>query len=250
MDWNRNKILTSLNGSRLYGMATEDSDIDLMGVYVEDKRVVLTGRKHESISLAEPKANTAKRQAGEIDGVAYSARKFCNMARVGNPSLLNVLYSHGQYLLECTVEGRMILDNADLFVSVQAGERFHKYAESQLSRMKGVKLGHIPSRPDIIEKYGYDVKYASQVLRLVIQGVEFMETGTLAVPMREADAAYVKAMKTGAFTFQQSIGILEGEFRRLEAAIETSQLRPEPEHDKVDQLLIDIHESFWDRVQT
>lgn len=108
------------------------------------------------------------------------------------------------YLLESTPEGRMLLENADIFVSALAGDRFLKYAESQLSRMKGVKVGHIPSRPDIIEKYGYDVKYASQVLRLTIQGIEFMETGKIAVPMKEADAQCIKAMKGGTYSFSTS----------------------------------------------
>ena len=65
----KNMILMSLNGSTLYGTSTETSDIDYMGVYIEDPFNVFLGPPMESVKL-NSKPNDRKREANEASRVA------------------------------------------------------------------------------------------------------------------------------------------------------------------------------------
>ena len=48
--------------------------------------------------------------------------------------------------------------------------------------MLGQSKRNVPNRPELIEKYGWDVKYGSHALRLAYQGFEIASTGTLSLP--------------------------------------------------------------------
>ena len=55
----------------------------------------------------------------------------------------------------------------------------------------------MPNRPELIERYGWDVKYGSHALRLAYQGHEIASEGTLSLPMREPQRERVLAVKRG-----------------------------------------------------
>jgi hypothetical protein len=72
----------------------------------------------------------------------------------------------------------------NLFLSKKVAKSFYGYAVAQHHRMTVAdsstrKLGE--RRKGLIEKYGYDVKQASHVIRLLQMGAELLVTGTMAV---------------------------------------------------------------------
>lgn len=238
------EILRLINGSKLYGLDTAESDDDYVGIFVESPNVVFAGSKCQTKKLHD-RPDGAHAQPGDVDGIAYSVRHFFNLALGGNPTLLALLFAPRKFVVLETDWGLSILENSDLFLSKKAGPRFLGYMRSQLERLQGIKTGHIPNRPWLVEQYGYDVKYASQVARLGFQGIEYFTYGTISSPMPVAQRATCREIRAGKFTYDQVIERLELIRTDLDKAIEESQLPEEPQYDKVWALSRKIHEEVW-----
>lgn len=59
---------------------------------------------------------------------------------------------------------------AGLFLSQLAVHRFLGYLHSQREWLLGQENRGVPNRPELVAGYGYDVKYASHVLRWPTRG--------------------------------------------------------------------------------
>jgi hypothetical protein len=55
----------------------------------------------------------------------------------------------------------------------------------QRQRLVGERGQRDVNRVELIERFGYDTKYAMHMLRLGHQGVEFLESGRLTLPIRD-----------------------------------------------------------------
>lgn len=87
---------------------------------------------------------------------------------------------------------------APALLSQQAVHRFLGYLHSQRERLLGRGSRHgVPNRPELVERYGYDVKYASHALRLAFQGLEVARDARLTLPMPAAERERVPAVKRG-----------------------------------------------------
>src|SRR2546423_1793482 len=68
---------------------------------------------------------------------------------------------------------------------------------AQKQAMLGQRGGHRPTRPELVEAHGHDTKFAGHVLRLGYQGVEFLESGRITLPMPEPQRQRVLAVRRG-----------------------------------------------------
>lgn len=237
-------ILKLKTGSKLYGVDHALSDDDYAGVFVESPELVFLGDKEQTRSLRQiPEGERSG--PGDIDGQAYSVRHFFHLAATSNPSILALLFAPNSAIVESTESGRKILAHKDLFVSAKAGKKFKGYAYNQLDRMKGLKRGHIPARPELVEQYGFDVKYAMQVARLTMQGVEFLSTGKITLPMVDPNKSICLDIRNGGKSFKECIDLLEVLMKDLEDAIEKTELPPEPNIPEIAKLSQRIHDDNW-----
>ena len=118
---------------------------------------------------------------------------------------------------------------------------------SQLLRLRGEKKGHIPSRPEIVEKYSYDTKYAIQVARLAIQGLQFMKNGYIDLPVNDRDREILLGIRNGVMTYDDVLRYLETLEDSLKNIInsDSSLLPDEPNYEGIWRLSKYIHEGFW-----
>jgi hypothetical protein len=89
---------------------------------------------------------------------------------------------------------------------------------SQHERMLGQSRRDVPNRPELVERFGWDVKYGSHALRLAYQGREIARTGALTLPMPAEERAHTLAVKRGEVPRDEvsaAIGALETEVRTL-----------------------------------
>ncbi|MGV1004977.1 MAG: hypothetical protein ACOYEV_09480 [Candidatus Nanopelagicales bacterium] len=63
--------------------------------------------------------------------------------------------------------------------------------------MLGPSKRNFPNRPELIARYGWDVKYASHALRLAYQGLEIASTAALTLPLPARERERVLAVKRG-----------------------------------------------------
>ena len=103
------------------------------------------------------------------------------------------------------------------------------------------------NRPELIAQYGFDTKYAGHVLRLGYQGIEFLETGALTLPLPAPQRERVLDVRMGRVPFADVLAEADDLRDRLEALLETSALPENPDHDAVNAFLADTYRAWWSR---
>ena len=243
------EILRSVVGSGVHGVAIEGTDDhDEMGVYVEDAKTVLGVHRSRGDYIWRTQPEGARSGHGDVDLVLYSVRKYLALAAKGNPTALLPLFAPEESLVTTTYFGDMLRTNRDWFLSQQAVERFLGYMHSQHERMLGGgKRNRVPNRPELIEKYGWDVKYGSHALRLAHQGYELATEGTLTLPLKDEVRSRVLSVKRGEVerdVVSEEITFLENLTKQALEAGKTV-LPPEPNLEKIEEWSVYVHQSFW-----
>lgn len=77
---------------------------------------------------------------------------------------------------------------------MQAWRRFRAAQASMPAFCRGTVY---VQRPELVERFGYDTKFAMHAVRLGLQGVEYVETGKITLP--SPDAQLLQAIRSGAF---------------------------------------------------
>ncbi len=117
--------------------------------------------------------------------------------------------------------------------------------ERQRDRMTGERGQMRVNRPELIEEYGFDTKYAGHVLRLGYQGIEFLESGALTLPLPEPQRSRVLDVRTGRVAFAEVLAEADELRDRMEALLQTSELPEHPDHDAVNTFLADAYRTWW-----
>lgn len=237
-----NVILLCTVGSTAHGLALEGTDDrDEMGIVIEPPEYVIGLDLFEQ-KITRTKPEGVRSEHGDLDQTIYSARKFCRLALSGNPSLMTLLFAP---ITTCLTAGAELRDNAHWFASRKAGNAFLSYAMQQRQRLVGERGQMNVKRPELVEKYGYDTKYAMHMIRLGLQGREFLQTGRLTLPMKSGERALLMDVRTGAIELNALLtyaGELECEVADL---IETSPLPEKPNREAVNQWLVNTYARHW-----
>lgn len=140
--------------------------------------------------------------------------------------------------------GRELRANAHRIVSCQVGLRFLGYSRAQRQRMLGLRAAR-SNRPELIEKYGFDTKFAMRMVRLGVQGVELLETGRITLPVPEPWQTWLRDLRQGKHSQDEALEAASELERRLEKLIDSSPLPERPDADWADEWLVRAHASAW-----
>jgi predicted nucleotidyltransferase len=241
------EILRSEVGSGVHGMAIEGTDDrDEMGVFIETPSRVLGATAAEHYVFRTAENSGARSYAGDLDLTLYGLRKWTRLALSGNPTVLALLFAPESALVTRTDLGYELRALAPAFVSRHASHRFARYLDAQRERLTGGgKQNRVPNRPELIEKYGYDTKYASHALRLGLQGLELTRTGSVTLPMPPGDLGACMAIKTGEVTYEAALHLIDATATKLEQAIAKSSLPPEPDREAVGEWMVSAYRRHW-----
>lgn len=241
-------ILRVQVGSEVYGTAIDaSSDHDELGVFVLPPQNVL------GISPTDDKTwrtapEGARSTPDDLDLSMYSARKYVSLATQGNPSILVALFTPDHQTYTCTQEGTLLRESAHLFHTKQSAQRFLGYMTAQFKRMEDSRAGtRAPrsNRPELIEKYGYDTKFAAHAVRLGFQGLEFLRTGTMQLPIPDPEGETLRAIRQGHFDYDDVFRLGEDLTNALKTAIDNADIPSYPDRDRISQMLSDIHFLAW-----
>lgn len=191
-----NTILRGLVGSTVHGLSVSDQDDrDEMGICVEPWEHLFGLRERFEQWVFRTQPEGARSGPGDLDLVVYSLTKWAKLALDGNPTILLLLFTPETQLTIHTDVGRELRANSDWFIGDAIYERYIGYMSQQRNRLTNrVKM---PNRPELVERFGFDTKYAGHVLRLGYQGIELAETGRLTLPMREPARSRIIDVRTG-----------------------------------------------------
>jgi len=220
-----------------------------MGVCLEPRRYVVGfGRFEQWVyrSAAEREGDAgARSQAGDLDLTIYSLRKWARLALQGNPTVLLLLFLPEDAVVMRTEPGERLQKLAPAFASRRAGRRFLGYLEAQRLRLVGERGQRDINRTYLVEQFGYDTKYAMHMLRLGFQGVEFMESGRLTLPIREPVRSQLMEVREGRSNLADVLAECNRLELRLSELLESSPLPPEPDTKTVEDFMMDVYATAW-----
>ncbi|KYH44160.1 nucleotidyltransferase domain-containing protein [Branchiibius sp. NY16-3462-2] len=244
-----NEILRVTVGSGAHGMAIEGhDDNDEMGVYIQhpSQLLGLAPTKEHYVSRTQPEG--ARSGPGDTDLVIYALRKFIRLAAAGNPTILIPFWSPQSDLLVTTSLGDELRSlGRSQFATRHAGFRFLGYLVGQCDRLTGHgRQSHVPNRPELVAAHGYDTKYASQALRLGLQGIELITTGQLSLPMRAADLGPCMEIKREQVGYAEALRRIDAARSRLAELLNGPLAVPdEPDTDVASEWMVHAHRRHW-----
>jgi hypothetical protein len=249
-EWHReiavaNTVLRTQVGSGLHGVTVEGTDDrDEMGVCIEPANCVIGLQSFEQYQYrTQPEG--ARSGAGDLDLTIYSLRKWARLAAAGNPTVLLMLFVPEHEIVEVQWPGRELQANADLFVSREAGRRFIGYLDAQRERMLGLR-SHRTNRPELVDVYGFDTKFAYHAVRLGIQGVELLTSGRITLPIPEPERSWLHELRTGGHEKQEALDRIEDLRDQLVRLTDTVDLPDKADYEKLNDWLVSAYTRWWD----
>jgi uncharacterized protein len=124
-------------------------------------------------------------------------------------------------------------------------EKAYRAANKHWQNYQHWRVHRNPERAATEERYGYDTKHALHLLRLYRMGIEILTKGIVRV--HRPDAAWLREVKTGRYTYPQLMALIEDLKEELTAAEATTALPEEPDRQQIEALLISLH---WRALQS
>jgi uncharacterized protein len=242
----RNTVLRTQVGSGLHGVTVEGTDDrDEMGVCIEPPECVIGLRKFEQYQYrTQPEG--ARSGAGDLDLVIYSLRKWAALAAQGNPTVLLLLFVPEHEIVTVDWPGRELQAKPELFLSRDAGRRFIGYLDAQRDRMLGLRSPRT-NRPELVDVYGFDTKFAYHAVRLGLQGVELLTDGRITLPVPEPSRSWLHDLRTGAVDQATVMDTIADLRARLVTLTETVNLPEHTDYNRLNAWLVDVYTRWWGR---
>jgi hypothetical protein len=239
-------ILETVVGSTVHGTSVPDGpkDLDLMAVIIEDQEV-FCGFKPKDVWTRRSKPDGVRSEAGDTDWVGYGLRKYLNLVLKGNPTSLLALFVPMTHVQEVSPEGIALRLLAPLVASKAAYMPFRGYMRQQHERLLGLRGQKNVTRPELVEAYGYDTKYAGHIIRLGCQGSEFLSTGVITLPMPENERALVVRVRTGGFTLAEVSALISNAESDLDDAYMHSPLPAKPDVRSIEGWMLQTYLNYW-----
>lgn len=234
-------ILSVIAGSRLYGYAGPDSDLDVRGIFIPSIDCLLGLKKFDQI---ENKID---------DSVLFSVQKSFALLQKGHAQLLEILFAPSSNIIELTPEGQLLIENRQIFVTKNSVKSILGFANAEVRKARAlglcIKMEKVrpplreilenlttstnlhnyerdqiydiifanrdddpreevytarklgEKRKESIEKYGYSVKNACNAIRLLHQAESLINDGRITYPLPYC--SFYKDIRSGNITLDQ-----------------------------------------------
>lgn len=230
-----------VGGSELHGAKVHGTDdLDIYGIYIEPPELVL-GLESLPHYVWSTASNDRRNGPNDIDVTLYSLKKWAGLACKGNPTALHFLFAKG--VLD-NVVWRNVVTNRTAFLARTHIKPFLGFADDQLKRMTGRKgRGKKGQRPELENKFGYDVKAGMHTLRLLHECKELLSDGTITLPRPERE--FLIRARTGKYSIEKVLATAQKLFAECEKAANLSPLPEKIDRASVSQLLADSYRKAW-----
>ena len=258
----RGTILLVQVGSGVHGTAIDgQDDRDEMGLCLEPREFVtgvatVPGRagdepsripfeQYEYHSAWERMGGLANRSgAGDLDVIIYSARKWVRLAVQGNATVLLPLFVPEHEVVAIADAGRELRENTRRIASRRAADRFLGYMSGQRRAMTGDSGAHT-NRPELVAEFGYDCKFAMHALRLGVQGVEYLTTGRITLPIPEPELTALREVRRGEWDLARVLAWSDDLEQQLVGLREKSPLPADPDVEWINDWLHRSYLAYW-----
>lgn len=224
-----NTVLLAIGGSEAYGVATDTSDKDIWGITIPPRHYIfpseaglIPGFGTQQPNFEVWQEHHVKTEKIEYDFSVYSIVKLFELARRGNPNIIDFLFVPENCIIHTTKVGQHIRENRKLFLSKDMWPRFKGFAFNHLKNMKN--SNPTGKRKVLYDKFGYDTKDAGHLIRCIL-ALEDVLTDYDYDLRRHKDM--IKSIRNGVWTYEQ----VSDWFAEKEKTLETLKLTSKiPEH--------------------
>lgn len=247
-----NTIYLTIMGSQAYGVTTESSDHDLYGVVIPPKDDVFPHLRGEILDFGRQKQRFSQYQehhiidpdaAGgkgrEYDITVSSIVKYCHLLMENNPNVIDSIFTPNNCVVHITSIGQILRDNRHKFLHKGAFFKFKGYAYSQQTKMTGKPVG---KRIELYEKWGYDVKYAMHLVRLLSECEQILIEEDLDL---QRNREQLKSIRRGEWTVDQIREYFTQKETQLEQAYHESKLPNKPDEEVIKNILCQCLETHY-----
>lgn len=242
VNYNSTNMLTIM-GSHAYGTNTPTSDTDFYGFVVPPIEYIFPHTTGNIFGFEKNVQNFDQYQGhhldcgdgyGEYDLTIYNITRYFYLCSDGNPNMLDSLFTDNDSLVFVDDIGQIVRDNRKLFLSQKAYHTFRGMAFSHISRLKNRQREG--NRLELINKYGFDVKDASHIVRLIMELKQILIDGDLDL---KANSKMILGVKNGNWTKEEVISFFEQQIKLLDNIIEEGNVYVpySPDQKKIKSLL-------------
>lgn len=234
-------------GSVAYGVSTDTSDVDIYGFSIPPKSYIFPHLNGEIIGFGKQTKRFEQYQQHHIKGhpgkeydvTIYSIVKYFQLCMQNNPNMIDSLFVPRRCILHSTQIGEHVREHRKLFLHKGAWFKFKGYAYSQVHKMKIKNPKPGSTRYEMVQKYGYDLKFAYHVVRLLNEIEQILTEEDLDL---ERSREQLKSIRRGEWSQENVISHFETKEKDLETLYNISTLPHSPDEDKIKQLLIECLE--------
>jgi predicted nucleotidyltransferase len=98
------------------------------------------------------------------------------------------------------------------------------------------RMSSIGNREELLLKYGYDVKFGSHLVRLMLEGIELLKTGELVFPLKERQM--ILDIKNGKWAMSKILDFSNELEKEIEDLAISSKLPSRPRTDELEEFVI------------
>ena len=248
-----NVMYETITGSVAYGTSSDTSDMDVYGWAIGPKDLTFPHLGGEIPGFGKQIQRFEQfSEHGKVDTEAmggdgrtyditiFSIVKYFQLCMDNNPNMLDTLYTAYECILHSTEVSKLVRDNRDMFLHKGSFHKFLGYAHAQLHKMNNKNPEG--KRKETVEKYGYDTKYASHLIRLAYECEMIFMEQTLDL---RRHSEHLKAIRRGEVPKEDILKWFGEKELQLDALYHTSTLRHKPDEAKIKALLLTCLESHY-----
>jgi predicted nucleotidyltransferase len=245
----------TIMGSVAYGVESDTSDMDVYGFCIPHKESIFPhlsgeipgfGRQIQRFEQFQQHhiqdADALGGKGREYDLTIFSIVKYFQLAMENNPNVIDSLFTPVRCVLHSNQIGQMVRERRRDFLHKGAWHKFKGYSYSQLHKMDIKTPQEGSKRAANVEQFGFDVKFAYHVVRLLDEVEQILVEGDIDL---ERNREQLKAIRRGEWTVEQIRDFFTRKEKDLEAAYASSTLPHTPDEAKIKQLLLDCLEQHF-----
>lgn len=211
-------------GSKAYGLAHDESDDDIRGIFLPP------ARKHWSLYSIPEQLELVDNGRDEV---YWEIEKFVRLALKANPNVLETLWT--PIILKANHIANQLREIRSAFLSKHLYKTYSGYVLSQFRRMKN----------RVKRKDDFKTKHAMHLIRLLHSGIHALKTREILIDVGEHrdELMRIRAGKLSFDQIRERAFELDGEFQQV---FDHADLPEQPDFQMIDQFLINARKSAID----
>lgn len=250
-----NVVMLTVMGSQAYGVSADDSDLDVYGVCIPPKELIFPhlageipgfGRQIQRFESWQEHHVIDPDKKVEYDFAIFGIVKYFQLCMDNNPNMIDSLFVPRNCVIHSTAIGEHIRENRKVFLHKGAWHKFKGYSYAQMSKIRNKQNRSNDKRAASIEKFGYDVKFAYHVVRLMNEVEQILIEHDLDL---QRNREQLKSIRRGEWSLEQIESYFNNKEHALETAYANSTLPHSPDEDKIKTILLQCIEMHYGNLE-